>query len=132
VTRAGKRNVLFVVGLFVVLAAGWQWTYRPGDPKNIHYLLWKAGIWRLNLETATGTMVGDGDRDKLVVGKTRAQLEKRFGPLLAPEQASAYLSGCYENSGWKDKRVLFIAHNSWWMVVFDGDKATELILIKGC
>jgi hypothetical protein len=116
--------------VFVVVAA-WSLTYPDGDPKSIKYVLWKAGLYRMNLDTAADTMIGDGGSDRLVIGNTKAQLRNRFGYLLAPADAPQYLKGCYQNSGWKNKEVLFIRQSPW-MVVFDGDKATQLVLIKGC
>lgn len=101
------------------------------DPKNIKYVLWKAGLYKINLDIAVDTMVGDAARDKMVVGKTKTQLRNRFGYLLTPADASQYLRDCYGNSYWKGRNVLFI-RNSPWMVVFDGDIATNLVLVKGC
>jgi hypothetical protein len=129
--KAVKLTVASIVALVILFAAAWVGTYRSGDPKNIQYILWKAGLYKLDLSVATDTMIGDGHSDRLVIGKTKAQIEKRFGPLLTLEQASPYERACYENEGWKDTHVLFIARSSW-MVVFDGDKATDLVLIKGC
>jgi hypothetical protein len=114
----------------VIFLGGWEVTYpSPGDPKNIRYVLWKAGLYKMDLDLATGTMVGDPARDKLIIGKTEAALRSRFGYLLTPLDASPYLKTC--SSPWKDTKVLFI-RNSPWMVVFNGDKATDLVLIKGC
>jgi hypothetical protein len=116
--------------LFIFLAA-WVLTYPDGDPKNIKYVFWKAGLYRMNLDAAAVTMIGDGGRDKLVVGKTKAQLRNEFGYLLTPDDASQYLRGCYQNSDWKSKEVLFIRRSPW-MIAFEGDRATSLVLIKGC
>lgn len=85
----------------------------------------------VNPDEALGAMVGDPQRDRLVIGKTKEQLRDEFGLLLTPEGASNYLRGCYEGSSWKGKEVRFIRQTPW-MVVFDQDKATELVLIKGC
>jgi hypothetical protein len=124
-----------IVGIFLAVSAAfvlvWVATYPSPDPKSIEYVYWKAGLCRMNLDTATGTMVGDAGRDKLVVGKTKEQIEKRFGHLLAPDEASPYLRSCYLNSDWKDRSVLFISQNPW-MIVFNNGKATNLALIKGC
>jgi hypothetical protein len=117
--------------LVLVLVAAWTLTYPDGDPKNIKYLLWKAGLYRINLDTAADTMIGDSGRDRLVIGMTKAQLRGRFGYLLEPAGASQYLRGCYENTAWRNKDALFIRQSPW-MVVFDGDKATQLVLVKGC
>ncbi|HEY6386978.1 MAG TPA: hypothetical protein VIX91_14985 [Candidatus Acidoferrum sp.] len=118
-------------GVVAMFFGGWALTYPSPDPKSIKYVLWKADLYKLNLDEATGTMVGDRHRDKLVVGKTKAQLRDKFGSLLSPAGVSAYLRGCYQNSSWKDREVLFIRQSPW-MVVFDGDKATNLVLVKGC
>jgi hypothetical protein len=126
------RIVIFLLALLVVCIGGWVLMYpSSSDPKNMKYVLWKAGLYRVNLDVATTAMVGDPSRDKLVVGKTKTQLRDRFGSLLSPAEASPYLRGCYQNSSWKDRKVLFIGQSSW-MIVFDGDKATNLVLIKGC
>jgi hypothetical protein len=116
----------------MVAGVGWELTYpTESDPRNIKYLLWRAGLYRMNLDSATGTMIGDPNREGLVIGKTKAELRERFEYLLLPTDATAYLRGCYQVSSWKGRDVLFIRKSSW-MVVFDGEKATELVLIKGC
>jgi hypothetical protein len=117
--------------VFVVFLAGWMIVYRsPYDPKNVGYILWKSGLYKIDLDVATETMVGDTGRFKLVIGKTPAELRRGFGFLLEPSQASQYLRGCYQSSPWKDRKVLFI-RKSPWMVVFTDDKATDLVLVKG-
>jgi len=100
-------------------------------PKNIKDVLWKAGLYSLDPDVALATMVGDPGRDGLVLGRSKAQLRNEFGALISPGDASVYLRSCYENSSWKEKDVMFLGPSSW-MVVFDHDKATELVLIKGC
>jgi len=74
-------------------------------------------------------MVGDLGRDKLVVGKTKKQLCDRFGDLLTLAEVSQYYRDGY-NLYWEGRDVLFI-RNSPWMIVFDHDKATNLVLMKG-
>jgi hypothetical protein len=127
------RMLIFaiIVTVVVIFFGGWALMYPSPDPKNVRYVLWKADLYKLNLDEVTGTMVGDRNRDKLVVGKTKSQLRDKFGPLLAPVDASPYLRGCYQNSPWKDRDVFFIGQSSW-IVVFDGEKATNLVLVKGC
>ena len=130
----GPRMRIAIVVLLLLFAfvAGWTLTYpSASDPKHIKYVLWKAGLYRMNLDTAVGTMNGDSGRDKLVLGKTKVQLQERFGYLLSPAEASPYLRDCYQASSWKNKDVLFI-RTSPWMIVLDQGKATNLVLIKGC
>jgi hypothetical protein len=129
-----KRTMLILPLIAVALVlffGGWALMYPSPDPKNVRYVLWKADLYRLNLDEATGTMAGDPNRDQLVVSKTKAQLRDKFGSLLPPADASPYLRGCYQSSGWKNRDVLFIGRSSW-MVVFDGNKAANLVLMKGC
>ena len=121
-----------IVALGVLFVTAWAGAYSgEADPKNIKYILWKHNLYEISHEQVIATMIGDRYRNRLVVGKTNLQLRDRFGPLLSAEGTSPYNKWCYENSGWKDKRVLFIAESPW-MVVFDGDRATDLVLIKGC
>jgi hypothetical protein len=124
--------VMIIVAFVVIFFGGWQLTYPDAqDPKNMRYVFWKAGLYNMSVSQATSTMVGDAHRDELVLGKTKSQLQERFGPLVPLADASPYLRGCYENSARKGKDVLFIAKSSW-MVVFDGDTAVDLVLVKGC
>jgi hypothetical protein len=131
----GRRLILIVVVLLVfalTFGAGWILTYPDSsDPKNIRYVLWKRGLYRMDADRAIAPMIGDRHRDDLVVGKTREELRSRFGRLLTLAQASPYYKFCYQTSGWKDSDVLFIDRSPW-MIVFKGDRAAELVLLKGC
>lgn len=123
---------LIVIATLAIFFGGWALTYPSStDPKNIKYVLWKAGLCRLSVDRATAAMIGDRNRDELVVGKTKTQLRDKFGSLLSPAQASPYLRGCYQNSSWEGKDAMFLGQSPW-MVVFQGNKATNLVLIKGC
>jgi hypothetical protein len=130
-TRRLTQTVIFIFSLSCVCIGGWVLLYpESNDPKNIKYILWKADLCQIDLDVAAGTMIGDSGAEKLVVGKTKAQLQNRFGSLLSPAEVSPYLRDYYQNSLWKDRDVLFIRQSPW-MVVFDGEKATNLLLIKG-
>jgi hypothetical protein len=125
--------ISFAIVLAVAAFFGaWIVAYpSESDHKNIRYVCWKAGVCKMNLDMATGTMIGDPTADKLVIGKTEAELRFRFGFLVELSQAGGYYQSCYESSSWKNRRVLFL-RNSPWMVVFSGDRASNLVLIKGC
>ena len=127
-----RRTLFFlapVAGLMLFFG-GWAATY-PGsyDPKCISYVLWKAGVWKMNLDTATEVMVGDAGREKLVIGKSIPQLRERFGYLEDLSQTDGYNRLCHQ-LGRSSEKVLFL-RRSRWMVVFDGSKATDLVLCKG-
>ena len=122
---------LTISGAAVALMLGlWQASYgSQDDPKNLRYLLWKMGIASMDLDQVCATMSHDSS-DKLVLGKSKAQLEQRFGFLTKPENAEPYLDESYKNSWFSGKDVLFIRHSPW-AIVFENGKATNLILVKG-
>jgi len=130
-----KSPVRAITLLLVSLAAAiviWSLTYpSENDPKNIKYVLWKHDLYPMNLDRATGAMIGDASREKLVVGKTKTQLQKKFGYLKSPSEAHPYVRACYLESPWKDQNVLVIRDGPW-MVRFSGENATDLTLCKGC
>jgi hypothetical protein len=131
-TTSVARTAALALTIFIAVVIGWAVTYpSDSDPKNIKYVLWKSGLYGMNLDAATCTMMGDGSREKLVIGKTKVQLREKFGYLSTPADVSQYLRVCYQMSAWKNSDALFI-RNSPWMVIFDGDRAIELVLIKGC
>src|ERR1700685_2283719 len=121
--RIAALALTFLAAVIIVWALSFP---SDADPKNIKYVLWKNGLYEMNLDAATNTMIGDGNREKLVIGKSKVQLREKFGYLSTPADVSQYLRGCYQTSAWKDRDALFI-RNSPWMVIFDGDKATELV-----
>jgi|SRR5689334_585058 hypothetical protein len=127
------KVLIIGVGSVLIVLLAWTLMYpAPNDPRNMKYVLWKTGIVREEPQGATDAMVGDENRDKLVIGKTEAKIRDRFGSLLSPTQVSPYLRSCYQKSAWKDdKDSLFIAQSSW-MIIFNGKRATKLILLKGC
>jgi len=130
--KLAARAAILAVAFSIVVVIAWTFTYPfEADPKNIKYVLWKSGLYRMDLDTATGTMIGDAGSERLVLGKTKVELRERFGYLSTLAEVSPYLRGCYRNSGRQGSDVLFI-RTSPWMVVFNGDKATELVLFKGC
>lgn len=129
--RYRMSSSVISAAILAILIVGWLIMYPSPDPKSITYVLWKADLYALNRDEATGMMIADPNRDKLVVGKTKEQLQDKFGSLLSLANASPYLRECYQNSSWKDRDVLFIGQSSW-MVIFEGDKATNLVLAKGC
>ena len=85
-----RRPLLILLIFIVVLGAffgGWELTYpSDSDPKNFRYVFWKAGARKMDLDAATAALVGDANRDKLVVGKSVSELRVRFGFLLDPSQ----------------------------------------------
>ena len=99
------RILIIILALAFVFVAGWVLTYpSSNDPKNIKYVLWKANLYKVNLDVATAAMVGDPNRDKLVVGKTKAQIRDKFGSLLSPADASPLAEGERVAAGMESSR----------------------------
>ena len=66
----------------------------------------------MNLDTPTGAMIGDASR-KLIVGKTKTQLQKKLGYLKSPFEAQLYVRACYLETPWRDQGVLVIRDGPW-------------------
>ncbi|HTW48507.1 MAG TPA: hypothetical protein VMD92_11185 [Acidobacteriaceae bacterium] len=105
----------------------------PGidDPKDIRYRAWKVGLYRLDSDQALGTMVGDPQRNELVLGKTKEQLIRKFGYVSSSEEATDYVRHCYADNPYSGKQVL-VLRNSNWMVVMQNGVAADLLRVKGC
>src|SRR5882724_5529885 len=109
--KVAWATAIVVLAFFIVVAVGWY--PSESDPKNIKYVLWKSGLYRMKLDSATGTMIGDPGSKELVVGKTKSQLQERFGYLSTAADASPYLRDCYRDSSWKNRDALFIRKSPW-------------------
>jgi len=127
-----RRIVIMLSSAAILTAAAWTSVHRSGeDPRSLKYVLWKHHLYKLDPDTAIHAMILDTDRDRLAVGKTKAELLDQFGFLMPAADASPILRDCYESSPWNEKSVLFI-RTSAWMVVFEGDRGSELVLMKDC
>lgn len=130
-TKTLARAVTLLLVCLSAAIVVWALIYpSENDSKNIKYVLWKHDLYPMNLDTAVATMIGDISREKLVLGKTRTQLQKKFGYLTSPSDAHPYMKASYLESPWKDRDVLLIRDGPW-MVLFSGEKATDLRLCKG-
>ena len=76
------RILILALAVAFLTVAAWMLTYpSAGDPKNLRYVFWKAGVYKLDPDVATETMIGDSARDRIVVGKSEVQLKDLFGYL---------------------------------------------------
>src|ERR1700733_3230837 len=103
--RSPGVRIALAIALSAILALGaWHFTYPEPDPRSVSYVMWKAGLYTMDPGLAAGTMVGDPRRDRLVVGKTKQQLRRRFGELQTLAEASGYYRDGY-NLYWTGKDV---------------------------
>lgn len=109
-----------------------DWRYNPGDPRNIHYILWKRGLnGNMSLDTAMAAFYLDTDRDQLIRGATEEQLKTRFGYVRRLEQVSPYYQQCLGQSSTLKGRTAVFLRDTPFMVVMDHQKGSEVILCKG-
>lgn len=129
---------LLLVGV-ALLFVFWITAYPDrGDPKNIHYVLWKHGLNRnMNLDDAVGAMTHDTWAVRLVQGMTKDQLKSRFGYVRDYDEVGPYLQQCAspEASGelglHPNRKDFVYRRDSWWMVIMRDGKAADLVLCKG-
>lgn len=103
----------------------------PTETTSIRYWAWKHGLAKMNLDRALDGMVNDPSRDKLVLGKTQAELQAQFGFTLPVSQASPYVQYCYKNSPYYKDQVVMLRRSNW-MVLMRNGKAARLFRVSGC
>jgi hypothetical protein len=134
-TRGFKITTAFC-GAIVVFFLGWNAMYpAESDPKGVRYILWKEDILPMNLDKAADTMMGDADRDSLVIGKTKQQLQDRFGFILPIRKSTIglyFIRYCEPIDGWKANDDIFTIRDTWWVVHFAAGKAVDMRVAKGC
>jgi hypothetical protein len=125
-----KRVTSGIVILIVVFLLLWEATYPDRyDPKNLHYLAWKYHLLPMDPHRALSIMTHDQYSERLVLGKTKAELQRRFGFVLDVDQVRPYLRE-YCAASRPNANVLFL--NSYdYMVVMKNDRAVELVYCKG-
>ncbi len=128
-----KIVVLIIAPILFVFAglALWKLAYPDeGDPKGPRYVLWKAGLVGMNLDIAA-QMIAETqiDVDVLVIGKTKAEIVKRFEYLTPASQAAPGYQAILARSSYKERNGMFL-RNSRLFVIFKGDTATDAITMK--
>ena len=129
------RKRLSIAGVIIGLAVCGFYVasfYDSGDPRDIHYILWKHGLTRnMNLDTAIAAFYLDVNRDQLIKGATEDQLRARFGYVRRLEQVSPYYQECRDQSPIRREKAAVFLRDTPWMVVMDDHWGSELVLCKG-
>ena len=122
--------VILVLGPFIAVEVWLFLIPNKYDAKNARYLGWRYGLPTLSTEDALLTMAVDSHHDDLVIGKSRDELEKRFGFVTTLAETDDYNRACYREYH-KGDQVLFL-RKSRWMIVMQDNRAKEMIYVKGC
>jgi hypothetical protein len=134
IRRSLPRSPRSLVVALIVAALGvlaWQFlVVGPGDPRDLRYQAWKLCAYPLRIDDALGFMIRDPHRERVVIGKSREQLVRRFG-FVSSTPGNAYVTYCYDNSPFRGESVLFIRNSNWMVLMKDG-VADGLVLAKGC
>jgi len=125
----------FLVATVLLIMSGlalWHAIHpEPSDPKGPRYQGWKLGIYPLDPDIALDAMIADPHRDKLVMGKTKGELAKRFGYVTSIGEASKHVQLCYADSHLRGKPAL-VLRDSWWVIAMEDGRAIDMVYEKGC
>ncbi len=125
-----KRIVLWGVITIAVFALLWEAAYPDRyDRKNPHYVAWKYHLLPMDAHRAVSVMTEDPDRNWLVLGKSKEELEQCFGFVLTVDQIRPYLRD-YCAAARPSADVLFLNSNDL-MVVMSHGRAVEVVTCKG-
>ena len=128
----GRLIALLAVALCgIVLAVIVFLRPDPIEETSVRYWAWKHGLVTMDLDRALDEMVNDTGRDSLVLGKTKQELDAKFGFTIQVEQASPYVQYCYKNSQYTKSHVVMLRHSNWMVLMRDGI-AAELLRVSGC
>jgi hypothetical protein len=97
----------------------------------MRYWAWKHGLVQINLDRALDEMVSDPGRDSIILGKTKPELDAKFGFTIPLQQASTYVQYCFKNSQYSTSEAIILRQSNW-MVLIQDHKAAKLIRVSGC
>jgi hypothetical protein len=130
---SARTLVLWLSGAFGVLllaALLLNEVIHSSDPRSIRYQLWKAGWVEMDRNNAIVAFYLDASRESVVLGKSEAELSRRFGPLARPDELMPYYRDFAHDPRWNGKKVRYIKGTAW-LIAFQNDKAVDLLLVKG-
>jgi hypothetical protein len=98
------------------------------DHHSLQYQLWKHGLYPFR-EGFKGAFMADVDRTSMVLGRSRADLARTFGPLTGGKRNEKYWGEAYAQFRLDDEFVWL--WDSAWLVVLRDGKAIYLNYLKG-
>ena len=127
--RLGLGVVLAAVALCLLVAGAWSIVHPgPHDAKCLPYVLWKWRVWRFDADAVYGSMLGDTNRDRLVLGLSVPELVSRFGRLRTR-------ADCTDAQRYHGEHELLAREIRWpgdseGLVVLEDGRVTSLHLMK--
>lgn len=129
--RIRKQFAFFITVLISATLAFWLWwvcANKTGEFHEVQYLLWRNGVFRFDPTVVYYGMIGDKNREDLVVGLSVSELESKFKLLRPVDDATSEQEYYSKQLEGQDVRWLGDSH---WLVIFKNGRATELRLMKG-
>ena len=119
-----------IVAVLLLVVVGWEALYPDKyDPKNIHYVLWKWHLAPIDLDRAVSTMHHDRASEQMILGKSEAEVTKRFGYLLPPEKAPSCFRAESEGVASPGDKALFLRKSDY-LIIFRNDVAVRVVLLN--
>ena len=115
-------SVAVVVGIASLVAID------DNHKTNLKYLMWKHHLVRYEPKLALRYFNVDAEFRLSLIGKTRTEVEAWFPILRQIDKEDSYLPTCGE-AVWKPGFVWI--DSSRWGIVFENDRARDIILFKG-
>ena len=122
------RRLAITTAVVLGILAAFVMSYPDNHAQGPRYALWKRGVLPLDSAAVFEAMVGDRERERLVVGLTVAEVQRKFGALRTSSDATPY-QRTYHGS-FEGKEVRWLGDSAW-LVVFENGRATALRLMKG-
>jgi hypothetical protein len=126
--RKLRIALLVTIAVFTSVATT-AWLAEPDNSRHsLRYQLWKRGHYPFR-EGFKGAFMADAHRDAIVLGRSRAELERTFSPLTEGKKNERYWGEVYASFRPGDNFVWL--WNSNWLVVLRDGRAIYLQYIKG-
>ena len=128
-----RRRIMIpsvIAAILLVIVVGWVGMYPDKyDPKNIHYVLWKWHLAPIDLDRAVSTMHHDRWSERMILGKSEAEVTKRFGYLLSPDAAPPCFRAESEGVAPPRDKALFLRKSDY-LVIFHNGVAVRVVLLN--
>jgi hypothetical protein len=124
------RVIAGTLAAIFLTAGAWFVTSNRENSDGPRYVLWKSGVLPFDASVVYPAMVGDRQRERLVVGLSVQELERKFGRLRTRSESTPEYQKYYSERFFLDKQILWLGESQWLVVLRDG-RVEALHLMKG-